>query len=140
MKKLCFGTIFTLLCQIKNSTKNQNYLFLYLVTPSDTSGIEPDSGSVGARKDGRDDIPQSEKDFFVLSDTDKIVALYRKKLSKLIMHDNYKKAFIMALKDALKEDTTLADSTVIGSAGFTKESILKSETFDFYSLIANLMK
>ncbi len=140
MKKLCFGTIFTLLCQIKNKQKNQNFLYLNLVTPNDTSDIEPDGGSVGARKDGREDIPQSEKDFFVSSDADKIVALYRSNLSKLIMHDNFKKAFIVALKDVLNEDTSLADSTVIGSVEFTKEIILKSETFDFYSLIANLMK
>lgn len=140
MKKLCFGTLFTLLCQIKNSTKNQNWLYYYLVTPNVTHKIVPDGGSVGARKDGRDDLPQAEKDFFILTDTDKIVALYRTKLSKLIMHDNYKKAFVLALKDVLIDDTSLTDSTVIGSAGFTKESILNGGTFDFYSLIANLMK
>jgi len=140
MKKLCFGTLFTLLCQIKNNTKNQNILYFSLVTPQDDSDYEPDSGSVGARKNGNDDIPQPEKDFFISTDTDIIVALYRKKLSKLMMHDNYKKAFILAIKDVLIEDTSITDSTVIGSAGFTKESILKSETFDFYSLIANLMK
>jgi len=140
MKKLCFGTLFTLLCQIKNAAKNQNWLYFYLVTPQETYESQPDGGSVGARKDGRDDIPQPEKDFFVLTDTDKIVALYRTKLSKLIMHDNYKKAFILAIKDVLIEDTSITDSTVIGSAGFTKESILNGGTFDFYSLIANLMK
>lgn len=140
MKKLCFGTLFTLLCQIKNNTKNQNILYFSLVTPQDDSDYEPDSGSVGARKNGNDDIPQPEKDFFISTDTDIIVALYRKKLSKLMMHDNYKKAFIIALKEVLNEDTTIANSTVIGSVGFTKESILKSESFDFYSLIANLMK
>jgi len=76
MKKLCFGTLFTLLCQIKNSTKNQNWLYFYLVTPQETYECEPDGGSVGARKDGRDDLPQAEKDFYILTDTDKIVALY----------------------------------------------------------------
>ncbi|HON45899.1 MAG TPA: hypothetical protein PLR86_11200, partial [Planctomycetota bacterium] len=140
MKKLCFGTLFTLLCQIKNSAKNQNWLYYYLVMPNVTHKIVPDGGSVGARKDGRDDLPQAEKDFFILTDTDKIVALYRTKLSKLIMHDNYKKAFILARKEVLNEDTSLDDSTVIGSAGFSKEAIINGATFDFYSLIANLMK
>lgn len=140
MKKLCFGTLFTLLCQIKNSTKNQNWLYFYLVTPQETYEYEPDGGSVGARKDGRDDLPQPEKDNYLLTDTEIIVALYRTRLSKLIMHDNYKKAFILAIKDVLVEDTSVTDSTVIGSAGFTKESILNGGTFDFYSLIANLMK
>jgi len=140
MKKLCFGTLFTLLCQIKNSTKNQNWLYFYLVTPQETYEYEPDGGSVGARKDGRDDLPQPEKDNYLLTDTEIIVALYRTKLFKLLMPDNYKKAFILAIKDVLVEDTSITDSTVIGSAGFTKESILNCSTFDFYYLIANLMK
>lgn len=49
MKKLCFGTIFNLLCQIKNGV-NQNYLYKAFVTPNDIDDIEPDKGSVGNRK------------------------------------------------------------------------------------------
>jgi len=139
MKKLCFGTIFTLLCQIKNS-KTQNWLYFYLVTPNETHVSEPDGGSVGARKAGTDDVPQVEKDYFTLTDIEKIVLLYRDKLSKVLKPDNYKKAFIQALKDVLKDDTSLPGNIVIGSAGLTKDNILESDTFDFYSLIANLMK
>jgi hypothetical protein len=139
MKKLCFGTVFTLLCQIKNA-KNQNWLYLYLVTPIETHEYEPDGGSVGARKAGTDDIPQVEKDYFSMMDVDNIVILYRNKLSKILKPDNYKKAFILALKDVLSDDASLDSSSIIGSASFTKERILESDTFDFYSLIANLMK
>ncbi len=139
MKKLCFGTVFTMLCQLKNA-KNQNWLYFYLVTPNETHEYEPDGGSVGARKAGTDDIPQAEKDFFSLMDVDKIVILYRNKLSKILKPDNYKKAFILALKDVLSDDTSLDGSSIIGSTNYTKEKILGSDTFDFYSLIANLMK
>lgn len=140
MKKLCFGTLFTLLCQIKNSTKNQNWLYFYLVTPQETYEYEPDGGSVGARKDGRNDIPQAEKDYFNSTNIVEIVPLYRSNLSKLLKPNSYKKAFILALKDVLKEDATLLDNTIIGSSDYTKKVILESETFDFYSLLANLMK
>lgn len=138
MKKLCFGTLFTLLCQIKNS-KNQNWFYYYLITPYEDSEIEPDGGSVGARKAGKDDIPQIEKDFFSTTDVEQIVILYRNKLPKVLKPNNYKKAFILALKDVLSEDTSLDSNSILGSAGFTKKSILESDTFDFYYLIANLM-
>lgn len=49
MKKLCFGSLFTLLCLIKNS-KSQSFLYKCLVTPDDTTDIEPDRGSVTSRK------------------------------------------------------------------------------------------
>lgn len=138
MKKLCFGTLFTLLCQIKNS-KNQNWLYSYLVTPHDDSDVEPDGGSVGSRKAGKDDIPQIEKDFFSTTDVDQIIILYRNKLSKVLKPDNYKKAFILALKDVLNDDTSLDINAIFGSVDYTKKIILESDTFDFYSLIANLM-
>ncbi len=139
MKKLCFGTLFTLLCQIKNST-NQNKLYLYLVKPYDNSDIEPDTGSVGNRKAGIDDIPQIEKDFFNATEADKIVPLYRTKLSKALKPDQFKKAFILAIKDVIENDSTLPLNAVIGSPNLTKQLILNSEKFDFYYLIANLMK
>jgi len=139
MKRLCFGSFFTLLCQIKNS-KNQNLLYKYLVTPNDYSDIEPDGGSIGARKSGQDDIPQHEKDYFTNTSIDDIVILYRGNLASTLKDASQKKAFILALKDLLNDDTYLADDTVIGTDGFTKSSIKNSDTFDFYYLVANLMK
>jgi len=139
MKKLCFGTLFTLLCQIKNST-NQNKLYLYLVKPYDNSDIEPDTGSVGNRKAGIDDIPQTEKDFFNVTEVDKIVTLYRTRLSKALKPGQFKKAFILAIKDVIKNDSTLLPNEVIGSPNLTKQLILNSEKFDFYYLVANIMK
>lgn len=139
MKKLCFGTIFTLLYQIKNS-KNQNWLYFYLVTPNSTVEIEPDGGSVGSRKSGEDDIPQDEKDFFTSNTLETIVRLYREKLPKVLKPNNYREAFVLALKEVLRDDTSLDDSAQIGSPSYTKQSILSSEMFDFYGLIASLMK
>lgn len=140
MKKLCFGSIFTLLCQIKNSTKNQNWLYYSFVTPNAVHCIEPDSGSVGARKDGRNDIPEAEKDYFNSTNTYEIIPFYRNNLSKLLKSDAHKKAFILALKEVLKADVSLSDMATIGSSAYTKKVIIESETFDFYSLLANLMK
>ena len=139
MKKLCFGTLFTLLCQIKNS-KNQSILYKYLVTPTDTTNIEPDRGSVSSRKKGEDDFPQTDKDFFSAVTIEEIVILYRKGLFSALKDDNYKKAFIVAIKDVLSDDATIADDDELGGVGFTKKAIKENNTFDFFVLLAHLMK
>jgi hypothetical protein len=129
------------MCQIKNS-KNQNLLYRYLVTPTDSLDLdfEPDGGSVGKRKLGADFIPQKEKDDLLSTSIDEIVASYRVYLSSALKDDRYKKAFIIALKDVLREDITLSNEDIIGTKKYTKENIIKNCTFDFFHLIANVMK
>ena len=139
MKKLCFGTLFTLLCQIKNS-KNQSELYKYLVTPTDSSDILPDRGSVNNRKKGESDFPQTEKDFFTATSIEEIIILYRKGLVLALKDENYRKAFIVALKEVLTSDTSIDDDIEIGGTGFTKKAILENNTFDFFVLIAHLMR
>lgn len=139
MKKLCFGSLFTLLCLIKNS-KGQSFLYKCLVTPYDTTDIEPDRGSVTSRKKGEDDFPQTEKDAISATTIEQIVVLYRKRLISALKEASYRKAFIVAIKDILVDDTTMPDDTEIGSPSFTKKVIVESNTFDFFVLLANLMK
>lgn len=139
MKRICFGTIFTLLCQIKNC-KNQNTLYSLLVTPSDTSDIEPDKGSVGNRKKGVDDIPGTEKNYFDSTDATEIAAIYRVNLAKNLKKSPYRESFVVAIKHILKEDTNISDTDGIGDIGYTKTTIMENSTFDFFLLLANLMK
>lgn len=139
MKKLCFGTIFSLLCQIKNGV-NQNYLYKAFVTPNDTDNIEPDKGSVGNRKKGIDDVPNAEKSYFISADIAEVALLYRTNLYKKIKPSPYRECFVLAIKQILLEDTTIADSDEIGSPEYTKETIISKEKFDFSILLVNLMK
>jgi len=140
MKKLCFGSVFKLLCQMKKGG-NQEKLYSLLVTPYDSSEIAPDKGSVGSRKSGEDDLPTTEKDYF--TDTtrpiEEIVMLYRTGLEKVLKGKEYKSAFVVAIQEILQDDP-ISSTTVIGSEGTTKQLILNSSTFDFYVFIANLMK
>lgn len=138
MKKICFGSVFTLLCQMKKGC-NQETLYGRLVTPYDESGCPHDKGSVGNRKSGKYDFP--EKDYF--TDTtrpiEEIIMLYRTGLEKTLKSKEYKSAFVVAIQDILRDDP-IAPDTAIGSEGYTKRLILDKNTFDFYVLIANLMK
>lgn len=140
MKKLCFGSVFTLLCQMKKGG-NQQTLYSLLVTPYDSSDYVPDKGSVGSRKIGEEDLPTVEKGYF--TDTtrpiEEIIMLYRTGLEKALKGKEYKSAFVVAIQDILRDDQISPD-TVIGSEGYTKQLILDNNTFDFYVLIANLMK
>lgn len=140
MKKICFGSIFTLLCQMKKGG-NQETLYSRLVTPYDESGCPPDKGSVSIRKSGTDDLPDTEKNYF--TDTtrpiEEIIMFYRTGLEKALKSKEYKSAFVVAIQDILRDDP-IAPDTIIGSEGYTKQLILDNNTFDFYVLIANLMK
>ena len=141
MKKLCFGTIFNLLCQIKNGGVNQNYLYKAFVTPTDKyDDYEPDKGSVGNRKKGIDDIPNTEKDYFISADIAEIASLYRTVLYKKIKQSPYRECFVLAIQQILQEDTSIADSDEIGSLEYTKEAIINNEKFDFSILLVNLMR
>lgn len=139
MKKLCFGSLFTLLYLIKNS-KNQNSLYKYLATPFDTTDIPVDSGSVTSRKKGEDDFPQAEKDAILAASIEEIVINYRKNLISALKDEPYRKAFIVAIKDILVDEATMPDDTEIGDKSFTKKVIVENNTFDFFVLLANLMK
>lgn len=140
MKKLCFGTIFSLLCQIKNGSVNQNYLYKAFVTPADKDDYEPDKGSVGSRKRGTDDIPEVEKGYFVSTDIAEIASLYRTDLYKKIKQFPYRECFVLAIQHILREDSSILDSDEIGSPEYTKATIINSESFDFSLLLVNLMR
>ena len=140
MKKLCFGTIFSLLCQIKNGSVNQNYLYQAFVAPNDKSDYEPDKGSVGSRKKGTDDIPKVEKDYFISTDIAEIASLYRTDLYKKIKQSPFRECFVLAIQQILREDASILNSDEIGSSEYTKEVIISSEKFDFSLLLVNLMK
>lgn len=139
MKKMCFGSLFTLLCLIKNS-KSQNFLYKTLVTPFDTTDIPIDSGSITSRKKGEDDFPQAEKDAILSANIEEIIISYRKSLISALKDEPYRKAFIVAIKDILNDDTAMPDDTAIGSPDFTKKVIVERSTFDFFVLLAHLIK
>lgn len=137
MIELCFGTVFTLLCQGKNST-SQPLLYKCLVTPNDESDIEPDKGSVGNRKAGKEDISQISKDFFLQQPIKDITAFYRVKLSKYIK-EQYYAPFVLAIK-RIMESSSLDENTIIGIPAYTKSKILTADSFDFFEFLAALMK
>lgn len=140
MKKLCFGTLFTLLCQIKIKG-DQTELYRALVRPYDTSGTLPDSGDTSNRKKGQIDISPDDKAYFSDENVsiEDIVISYRKGLASFIKNTDIRKAFVVAVQDVIKEDSSLNENSVIGTKTCTKNSILNMQVFDFFGLIANLM-
>lgn len=146
MKKLCFGTLFTLLYLIRNKG-NQPELYNYLVKP-EAMALRPDSESfpapsdVSNRKKGILDIPEADKSYFTDDSVsfEHLVMLYRSNLSPYLKDTNVRKAFVVAIKDVLREDVTIGDNDDIGSKGYTKNEILSKTMFDLFILIANLMK
>lgn len=57
-----------------------------------------------------------------------------------LIHNEKHKAVFRAIKDILRDDTTILGTTVVGKmAGFEKENILNYESFDESALLANVV-
>lgn len=139
MKKLCFGTLFAILYQIKNKGINQGKLYHDLIEPNDDSGIIPDKGSVGRKKKGIDDISGSDKLSLKNFPLNELAYKYRKKLDK-DLDNNLKKPAILCIKDILYFDSSIDENEELGDIAYTKKVILESVVFDFFSLLASLIK
>lgn len=138
MKKLCFGTLFTLLCQAKKC--NQPTLYDYVINPKDESMGYNDPGSITHRKTGEDDIPNNEKSSYsaLARNLNNVVTKYRKGLANNL-NSALLPCIVVAIKNVLTEDNTIDNNTPLGSNEYTKEAILNGDTFDFFYLLASLV-
>lgn len=134
--KLCFGTLFAILYQIKKSG-TQPKLYSALLEPWDDNPPFYDPSDVSKRIKGIEDVPQASKDQFLEYESDDIAAFYKKHLRTYLDENKFKNA-IAAIKIVLAKDSIEA-CTKLGNCNYTKGIILNHDTFDFYSLIANIM-
>lgn len=141
MGKLCFGTLFTVLCQAKINS-SQEVLYARLFNPNISRREDlplDDKGSVSRRKNGADDIPDISKSDFLEIPFDDVVEGYQ---SNLIKSLNEKKLnlTVLALKDIISKDGTLKNDDKIYIPEYTKERIIDSNKFNYFELIAIIME
>jgi len=138
MKKMCFGTFFTILCQAKLNINQQDFFELIMSAFDIPGGVDSDKGTVGHYKKGEDLV---EEIINAAQNTPiELVVSYVNKhlLPKLNKNKNIN--LVLAIKDILNNDTTLSGSTIIGrSSDFTKDRIINSSTFSLPSLLANVL-
>jgi hypothetical protein len=141
MEKLCFGTLFTVLCQAKMNT-SQEVLYARLLNPNISKKEDltlDDKGSVSRRKKGIEDIPDISKSDFLEIPFDDVVEGYQSNLIKSL-NEKKLKLTVLALKDIISKDESLKDEDKIYNQAYTKERIFDSNKFNYFELIAIIME
>jgi hypothetical protein len=140
MKRICLGTMITLLYQSRKRSADKiktvcGGIFAAFGLDIDNYNKELPSHL----KSGHDPVPGDLIDAartLPIEDIDRGFEAYVIPL----IHNEKHEAVFRAIKDILRDDTTILDTTVVGKkVGFEKESILKHDSFDESALLANVV-
>lgn len=140
MKRICLGTIITLIYQSRIRTadtiKNicDGIFAAYGLAVDDYNKELPSH-----LKSGHDPAPGNLIDAARNLSMDQIDKGFEMYVLPLIHNDKHV-ALFRAIKAVLREDTTILNTTLVGrTAGYEKEKILNSSTFDESALLANVV-
>ena len=140
MKRICLGTIITLLYQsrIRSADKIKTVcggIFAAFGLDIDDFNKELPSHL----KSGHDPAPGVLIDAARNLSIEDIDRGFEEYVLPLI-HNEKREAVFRAIKDVLRDDTTILGTTIVGKmAGFEKDNILNYESFDESALLANVV-
>lgn len=138
LKRICFGTLITILYQARNSSKVTNDVLcteLFSVYGEDFKLCGSSSGHL---KSGHDNQPSNLKDKASKMDFGDTDRAFQTKIVPLIK-ETKKEAVVRAIKKVLEEDTTIPDNRVVGyQKGYEKKNIIEYPKVSFSALLASL--
>lgn len=139
MKRLCFGTVLRLLYQARTPQAKQYQICGAMFSAFHADIDSYDSSITGHLKSGHDNVPSILLDNAKTVSIDEVSDNITTGLLPLIKQEKYK-SFVRAIKAILREDTTIADDTIVGKvAGYEKRNIVSSSTFTLNELIAHIL-
>ena len=138
MKRLCFGTLFNILYQSRAHSKVTvdslcNAIFAVYGLDKNLYG-----SSAGHLKNGHDNLPSDLIRETTSKSFDEIDIQFQNIIVPLIK-ENKKESLVRAIKEVLREDTSIANYTIVGYIkGYEKDNIVKKSTFSFSALLASV--
>lgn len=138
MKRLCFGTLMNILYQARNP-KVTNASLCNAIFSAYLKDVQNYDGSVpGHLKSGRINVPPDIMESARITSSEFAANKIKIKLIPLINADK-QKLVVLAIKDVLRNDKNIADTSIIGyEKGYEKENILNNTTFNFGDLLASV--
>ena len=140
MKRICLGTMITLIYQSRIRTSDtikticDGIFAAYGLAVGDYNKELPSH-----LKSGHDPAPGNLIDAARDLTMDQIDKGFEMYVLPLIHNDKHE-ALFRAIKDILRDDTTIMGTTLVGrTSGFEKDNILGSDTFDESALLANVV-
>ena len=142
MKKLCYGTLFKILYEARESrispkvTNDSLCTALFSVFGDDFNGYGNDSGHL---KSGHDNVPLALQDAAREMSFEEADSNFQNCVVPLIK-DDMKEAIVRSIKDILKDDTSISNDTIIGYIdGYQKDRIIKKSTFSFSAIMVSIL-
>ena len=140
MKRLCPGTMITLLFQARSRSSDRIKNIcggIFAAYGLDINGYNKELPS--HLKSGHDPVPGDLVDAARDMQIDDIVAGFERHVVPLIHNDKHVAVF-RAIKAVLREDTTIPGVAVVGKVpGFEKDAILNNSSFGEAALLANVV-
>lgn len=140
MKQICLGAMITIIYQSRkrNADKVKDICRgIFAAYGLDIS--EYNAGLPSHLKSGHDSTPKDLEDAARTLSIDEIDEGFEKYVVPLI-HNEKHEAVIRAIRDVLRDDSTILDNTVVGvSSGFEKDNILNHNSFDESAILANVV-
>lgn len=136
MKRLCFGTLMKILYQARNQGVTNKSLCDAIFSSYSQTTESYDSSLPGHLKSGHDNVPP---DVIEAVRNTTFVDAEKLFLTRVVpmIKDSKRESLVRAIKDVLREDTTIQDHTLIGYInGYEKNSIIANSTFSLSSLLA----
>ena len=126
MKRLCFGTLMNILYQARNP-KVTNASLCNAIFSAYLKDVQNYDGSVpGHLKSGRINVPPDIMESARITSSEFAANKIKIKLIPLINADK-QKLVVLAIKDVLRNDKNIADTSIIGyEKGYEKENILNN--------------
>ena len=136
MKRLCFGTILTILHQSRNNKVTitslcENIAKAYGTDITDSRTETAYNKMKGGTQNPPDEIIGCARTITV----EKLADGFTEHVVPLLKSD-YKRSIILALRDVIKEDTTISRDAVIGFDDFTKTSMCELKYISFSGFVA----
>lgn len=140
MKRICLGTMITLLYQSRIRSTDKIKTVCGGIFAAFGLDIENFNKELPSHlKSGHDPVPGDLIDAARNLPIVKIDRGFEEYVLPLI-HNEKHVAVFRAIKDILRDDTTILGTTVVGKmAGFEKDNILNHESFDESALLANVV-
>lgn len=140
MKKLCLGTMITILYQARSKKSDQIRDICRRIFATFDCSIDAYAKELPSHlKTGHDPVPKDLVDNARDMDEDTVHQGVKKHVLEGIATDK-REAVVRAIKDVLYDDTDMLTSTTVGYSGFEKGVILENNTFDEAALLASVLR
>jgi len=138
LKRICLGTLITLLNQSKkrkSDTMKNICQCLFLAYSCDSTFNKDFPGHL---RSGHDSVPGNLIEAAWSKNQDDVIKGFQQYVCPLI-DDSKKKALVRSIKNVLQDDSIITNECVVGYIpGFEKENIEKHSEFNLASLLANV--